>query len=168
MLGMLFNKQGFLMTNLPLFLIPFGLHFLFRRRIRERAEVIFVLAWAVGSWLLYGATSNNSSGFCCSIRWFVPLLAPMFVILLLIVREAPWTRPMLAVLSLGGGYLSLCMSIQGPWTNKLVPGFWFVQGLALMICGWIAFWQRAKKEPRSQVNDGQSRPFLPTVSTEAL
>jgi len=42
---------------------------------RARGDGLLRL-WCLGVWLLYAALSNNYGGLCCSIRWFVPLLAP--------------------------------------------------------------------------------------------
>src|SRR5581483_5631037 len=67
--------RGFLLHNLPLLLLIPGAVMFCRRRVAEWPELLGLASWAVGTWLLYGALSVNFSGDCCSIRWFVPLLA---------------------------------------------------------------------------------------------
>lgn len=144
LLSMLFAREGFILHNLPLILIFTGSVILLHRRVKECPEIIFALAWTIGTVLLYSAASNNYSGLCYSIRWFVPLLAPCFFILAIAIRDIPWMRSMMTVLSLGGAYLTLWMCIRGPWTNRMPPGFWVVQGLTLLICGWmlLQMWRR--------------------------
>ena len=81
---------------------------------------------------MYAATSNNYSGQCCSIRWFVPLLAPGYLLLAMLLRERPRFRADLLFLSLGGAFLAGLMWLEGPWMKRMVPGYWGWQGLALV------------------------------------
>src|SRR5260370_17344921 len=85
--ALLLGKRGFLGHNLPLFLALPAMLVLLRRRRTEWPELLLAGAWCGGTWLLYASTSNNSSGQCCSIRWFVPLLAPCYYIFSLFLRE---------------------------------------------------------------------------------
>jgi hypothetical protein len=74
--ALLGGKRGFLGHNLPLFLALPGVVVLLRRRPAEWVEILGGCGWCAGTWLLYAALSNNYAGVCCSVRWFVPLLAP--------------------------------------------------------------------------------------------
>jgi hypothetical protein len=136
---LLFGKRGFVGHNLPLFLALPALIFLLARRVRERPEVLYVAGLCGGVWLLYAATSNNLSGVCCSVRWLVPLLAPLYYLLALALRERPNCRRDLVALSAFGAVLSGFMWWQGPWMMYLIKVFWPIQALALVTWGWIAY-----------------------------
>src|SRR5262249_53805054 len=120
-----FGKRGFLGHNLPLFLLLPASAALWRLR-RWRPEVLWAAGCCVGAWLLYAATSNNSSGQCLSIRWLVPLLAPGYFLLALSLRQNPQYRIAFILLSIWGGLLVLLMR-EGPWCKHVVPWFWPVQ-----------------------------------------
>jgi hypothetical protein len=135
--ALLGGKRGFLGHNLPLFLALPGIVVLFRRRPAEWAEVVCACAWCAGTWLLYAALSNNYSGTCCSVRWFVPLLAPAFYVLALFLRQCPTYRWDFCVLSGWGLILGGLMWWHGPWMKHLVPWFWPLQAAALL--NWFGF-----------------------------
>src|SRR5207237_7377965 len=82
---------------------------------------------------------------CLSIRWFVPLLAPAYSLLALELRHRPRSRADLVLLSAWGGVLVLLMR-EGPWTGRMVPGFWPVQAAALLCWGALG-WLRQKRSP---------------------
>ena len=130
--GMLAGKRGFLGHNLPLFLALPALIVLLRRRRTERAELVFAGCWAGGTWLLYGALSNNYSGVCCTVRWFVPLLAPGYFALAVLLRDYPERRRDFYALSGWGAVLGGLMWRQGPWMGHMVPCFWPIQAAALL------------------------------------
>jgi hypothetical protein len=134
--SMLFGKRGFFGHNLPLFLLLPALAALARRSCREWPEVLWAGACCAGTWLLYAATSNNSSGQCCSIRWFVPLLAPAYYVLALFLRRFPDWQKVFLVLSAWGALLVVFGMADGPWMKRMVPHFWPVQALALL--SWLA------------------------------
>jgi hypothetical protein len=140
--GLLLGHKGFLIHNLPLLLaIPTTIWFM-RRRGPHAAEIVMASAWAVGTWLVYAAGSTNSGGQCCSIRWFVPLLAPGYFILALVMRDLPACRRDFAALSLWGGAMALLMWQRGPWMPRLVPFWWlFVIGA---LATWVVVWWRRK------------------------
>jgi hypothetical protein len=138
-LAMLFGKKGFLGHNLILFVPLVGLALLLRRRHPEYRTVSIGLIWAVGTWLLYAATSNNSSGGCCSVRWFVPLLAPGFVALCVLLRDHPAFRIDALIAGSGGILLGIGMTIRGPWFHKLMP-FYFVIYFGTLIVWMAARW----------------------------
>jgi hypothetical protein len=133
--SMLFGKRGFVGHNLVLFLLLPGVVLLLRRRGREWPEVAWAgLCWG-GAWLLYAATSNNSSGQCCSIRWFLPLLAPSYYLLALVVRDFPDRRRDFLLLSFWGAVLVIVGMREGPWMKHMATFFWQIQALALF--SWV-------------------------------
>jgi hypothetical protein len=136
--SLLFGKKGFVGHNLGLFLAFPAVIWLLRRKVREWPEVLWAVAWSGGTWLLYGAASNNSAGLCCSIRWFVPLLAPGYMVLALDLRDRPEQLKPFVLLSAASLTLSAWLMIVGPWQGKMVPYFWPVQGVALIGWGWIS------------------------------
>jgi hypothetical protein len=138
-LALLFGKQGFICHNLALFLAFPALGLLFRRRLPHRPELTFALGWCAATWLLYAVLSNNYGGACCSVRWFVPFLAPAYYLLAVYLRQYPRYRREFVVLSLWGGVLAVFMWRQGPWTLHVIPVLWPVVGAALacwMVCRW--------------------------------
>ncbi len=132
--SMLVGKRGFFGHNLPLFLTIPALFVLIRRHREMRREVLWVLGCCAGTWLLYAATSNNSSGQCCTIRWFVPLLAPAYFLLALLLRSRPEVRLDFLILS-GWGTLLVVLMREGPWMGGMVPFFWPIQAAALASWG---------------------------------
>ncbi len=140
--AMLLGKHGFFNHNLPLLLAFAGLHDVWRRRLAEKPEIIFSVAFFSGAWLVYAVTSNNYSGACCSIRWFVPLLAPGWYLLALLLRERPECRSDLAVLGGFGAVLSAVMWWYGPWAEQMTPGYWPINAAALVAWGWCEVQRR--------------------------
>jgi hypothetical protein len=151
--ALLVGKRGFLGHNLPLFLaLPALVVLLYRSRpgscsatrlaTINRAEVLFAGCCCGGIWLLYALTSNNYSGLCCSIRWFVPMLAPAYLALALHLREEPRFAWVFLVLSGWGAVLAAIMWSVGPWTRHMVPFFWPVQGAAFLSLVGIWIWRR--------------------------
>lgn len=132
--ALLIGKHGFLDYNLPLFLAAVGFAVLIRGRIAEWPEVLYAAAMSGGSWLLYAALSNNYSGPCCSIRWFVPLLAPSFYVLVLLLRERPALIRDLALFSVAGVILNGVLFWSGPWDGRVPFALWPLNGVALI--GW--------------------------------
>jgi hypothetical protein len=90
--------------------------------------------------MAYAAASSNYSGLCCSIRWFVPLLAPGYYVLGLFLREFPRYLRDFLVLSGCGAVCAGLMWWEGPWMKHAVPFFWAIQAAALLGClvcwGW--------------------------------
>jgi hypothetical protein len=131
-LALLDGKKGFLGHNLPLFLCLPAALVLWQNRGRHFAELVFAFACLGGVWLMYAAASTNYSGSCCSIRWFVPLLAPAYFILIQLLRSYPRFWPAFWVLSGGGMVLAGSMWCAGPWYGHMVPGYWPIQGVVLV------------------------------------
>jgi hypothetical protein len=155
--ALLVGKRGFLGHNLPLFLALPALVLLFRdawrarqqspspeRTLSDRTPAEGTEAWTYGPellfcggccggiWLLYALTSNNYSGLCCSIRWFVPMLAPAYFVLGVFLKQCPRRRWIFLALTAWGTVLGGSMAFVGPWTTHLVPFYWPIQGAALV------------------------------------
>jgi hypothetical protein len=143
--GLLFGKRGFVGHNLPLFLLLPAI-WVFRGRLRERPVLLLAAAWSVGTWLLYATTSRNYSGACCSIRWFVPLLAPGYYALGVILARWPRYRVDFLVLSSWGVVLMSIAWSSGPWVTHNLLAFWPIQAAALANWAWVA-WRRSKQDP---------------------
>jgi hypothetical protein len=166
LVSLLLGKRGFLVHDLPLLLAVPGLAVLLwaalargSRRIgrpAELVELVFAGCWAAGTWLLYGALSNNSSGACCSIRWFVPLLAPGYFALAILVREYPACRRGFVVLGLWGAVMGAVMWWCGPWTQHLVPGHWFLVTAALLT--WSLVYRRSREKAALLKHSPQENP----------
>jgi hypothetical protein len=130
-LDLLFGKRGFLGHNLALYLAVPAAAWLLWSPSRKRPEVVLAVGWCVGVWLVYAATSTNYSGACCSVRWFVPLLAPGYLVLAVFLYHWPTYRRDFAVLSAWGAAMGAVMWWKGPWMLRMVPQYWvFVGGAA--------------------------------------
>lgn len=149
-LALLFGKHGFVGHNLPLFLTFVAAFLLLRRRRQDTPEILFSLALCGGSWLIYAAFSTNYAGVCCSIRWFVPLLAPGFYLLALLLRDRPTYRWDFAVLSASGAVLAAIMWWYGPWIPHMVPWFWQIQACALVSWWGVRIWRRQREASDAQ------------------
>jgi hypothetical protein len=154
-LSLLFGKRGFIGHNLPLFLAFPAAVALLRHRGRETLLVVFAISWSALTWLMYAVNSTNSSGQCCSIRWFLPLLAPGFFVAVLALRDRPTWRPAFFVLSAWGALLASRMLEPGPWMQHMVPLFWQIQGAAyasvLILVVFQAFRERRENEQLVQL-----------------
>jgi hypothetical protein len=135
-----FGDVGFFSHNLPLFLAPPALVLGLRDRSSPwRPELWFGLAFALGCTGLYGAMSNNYSGWSLTIRWFVPLLVPGYFAVGLMLRARPVFRALFVLLSLWGCLLAVLMWLVGPYArHSWVPFLWEVQWAALAtVLGWV-------------------------------
>jgi len=142
--AMLFGKHGFLNHNLPLMLaVVAGVPVL--RRVRN-GQLLALLAWCGMTWFMYAVLSNNMSGGSCSVRWFVPFLAPVFWLLAVILRDRPRLRPQFLTLAAGGAVLASFMWWTGPWTTRMIPFMWYVVGLTLIAWGIVARRTRPRAE----------------------
>jgi hypothetical protein len=133
-------RRGFLFHNQPLLLLMPGAIVLLRRRVSEWPELLALGGWAVATWLLYGALSVNFSGDCCSIRWFVPLLAPGYFGLAVLVRDDVRYRCGLWLLSALGLPLAAMMWWQGPWLEPQSRYFVPLELTGLVVwLGWCVW-----------------------------
>jgi hypothetical protein len=152
-LALLFGKRGFIGHNLALFLALPAAASLLRRRLPELPEVLLACAWSGGTWLAYALTSNNYSGLCCSIRWFVPLLAPGYYVLALFLRRYAQFHWAFLVLSGWGAVMAAIMWWKGPWMQHMVPLFWPLQGAALLTLLLGLVWRQRRQVAGDQVRD---------------
>lgn len=150
--SLLYGKQGLLGYNLPLLLALVGGVFAWRKLRGSRPEIAFALLWMGGGWLMYAALSNNYGGVCCSIRWFVPFLAPGFYLIALLIRERPTYAWDLAILSAWGALLTALLWERGPWSNRMLFVYWPIQAAALT--SWFACrrWRHSVEQSETTVS----------------
>jgi len=154
---LLVGKRGFLGHNLPLFLALPALVLLRRRRPAELPEMLFGFAWFAATFLLYTLESTNSGGDCQSVRWLVPLLAPGYQLLAVMLRDLPGYRRPFVILSAWGMLLTAINWRWGIWHAGLGWYYWPIQGMALL--SWLAMRRRPRpglEEPRAV--SAQSHP----------
>jgi hypothetical protein len=153
--AMLVGKHGFLTHNLPLLLAVAGLPLLWRSQLVEKPEIIFSTLFFAGAWLLYAAASNNYSGASCSIRWFVPLLAPGWYLLTVYLRQRPERLTDLYLLGGFGLLLVAVMWPRGPWEGRMpaidwparLIVYWPINAAALVAWGWLEACRRRRRAP---------------------
>jgi hypothetical protein len=150
--SMLVGKRGFIGHNVPLFLLIPALFVLVGRYRKVLPEVLWSVGCCVGTWLLYASTSNNSSGNCCTIRWFVPLLAPAYFVLALLLQRSPRYRLDMLLLS-GWGALLVFLMREGPWMGGMVRFFWPIQAAAL------GTWALSRYLRRSALENNTQHPY---------
>jgi hypothetical protein len=138
--GLLVGERGFLGHNLPLLLALPGWVALLRRRGTYFPEILYAGCLFIGTWMVYALGSTNYSGLAASIRWFVPLLAPVYLILALYLREEPRYHCDFLVLSAWGSVVAGVMWSKGPWMSRMVPFFWPLEAVALLT--WAFCWTR--------------------------
>ncbi len=134
-LDLLVGKAGFMTHNLPLLLAVPGAFLLCRgKRPAEWPFALALVVGCVGVWLVYAISSRNLSGLGCSIRWFLPMIAPGYFVLAVLVRERPELTRDLALLTVGGVLLMSIGWAQTIWWGKMILGFWFI--LAATLAAW--------------------------------
>ncbi len=111
---LLFGTRGFVLSN-PTLLAALPTAVWALRRPGARVITACFGLWGLGVWLVYAALSNNFGGLCCSIRWFVPLLAPAYYWLALMLRDLPEYRMDFVVLSGWGAVLAGYFWGYGPF-----------------------------------------------------
>jgi hypothetical protein len=159
-LALLFGKHGFFGHNLALFLLVPAVLVFCKLRPREWPELVFALSSCGLTWALYAWASTNYSGQCCSVRWFVPLLAPCYYALAVLIRHAPRFAGELLVLSAWGALLAGIAWCQGPWIRS-VPGYWPIQAAAL--ASWYAY--RRVRAARESAPRGGDVPAATVIYT---
>ncbi len=144
--GLLIGKRGFVCYNPALYLsVMAAFAFAWAHR---SPLLLFTWLWCGGTWLLYAVSSNNWSGTCCSIRWFVPFLAPAYGLLALSLAAWPDRFGDLLVLSAWGAVQGLLVWYKGPWMTHMVPGFWLIQAAAIL--SWVAYRYRCRHRPLAE------------------
>ena len=142
---LLFGKQGFFTHNLPMMLAVFCLPRMIWRR-QLTGEQVAGLVFAGLGYLSYAILSKNHGGACCSVRWFVPFLAVGFVIIGDFLAWKPEYLREQIILTLGGLVLGASMSWAGPWTMRLVPGFWPIMGVTMLLFAISGFSRRPRQQ----------------------
>jgi hypothetical protein len=130
---------------------------------RKRPEVLWALACCGGTWLLYAAASNNSSGMCLSIRWFVPLLAPAYLLIALWLRQHTQHWILFGLLS-GWGFILMLGMGEGPWSDRMVPGFWLIQLGAILTWGVVRFYGQHSNAAAATAEAEPGRPSTGRLS----
>jgi len=135
------GQSGFLLHNLPLLVAPAAALHLLRRHepFVERPVVLAALALTTATWAVYTAGSNNFSGMALSIRWFVPLLAPLYYVVAVHLRLARREWRPFAVLTAAGAGVAFDEWLVGPWT-PFVPHI--AQYLGLAVIAILVLWPR--------------------------
>jgi hypothetical protein len=143
-LDLLVGQRGFLGHNLALLVAVAVLPRLLWRAPAELPELLFAVTWSGGTWLLYALNSTNHSGLCCSVRWLVPLLAPGYFVLALVLRYCPQYRGDVWFLSGWGALVTVQAWWRGPWQSSWLAFYWTVQVLALL--SWLGYrlWLRRR------------------------
>jgi hypothetical protein len=141
-LDLLFGQKGIISNNLPLWLAcAAAARMLWSPHDpRELRIVLFALGWCGAVWSVYALSSNNFSGQCVSVRWFVPFLAPGYWVLALFLARHREYRHDLLWLSAVGAILAGFQFAAGTWMPRMVPGLW--GWLALAGIGWFILHRR--------------------------
>jgi hypothetical protein len=113
--NLLLGPRGFLTHEPTLFLALAGFVLLLGKRVQEWPELLWAACWSGGTWLIYALLSNNYCGQCASIRWFLPLLAPGYYVIGVLLRYRPRLGWVLLALSLWGAVDATITWQQGPW-----------------------------------------------------
>lgn len=145
-MDLLAGHRGFVWHDLPVLVAVPGSIWLLRQNVLQKDRIWFAIGLSAFSWLAYAIASNNHGGLCCSVRWFVPLLAPDFYLVVRLLHSRPLAERELQILTAGGLLLGPLMWWQGPWNSKLVPGFWVVVTATLVT--WLVYRARATRPAR--------------------
>lgn len=136
-LEMMIGRKGFLAHNLTLVISVAVAPMLLRLPMKEKPEFVCMLVFSVLAFVVYAVTSNNYSGRCLSIRWFVPLLAPAYIAIALAVRARPEFAKFFVPFALAGAAWSLLAWRDGPWTSPPLVQLWVISSLAWIAFGWL-------------------------------
>jgi hypothetical protein len=145
-LDLLWGQKGIISHNLPLSLAFVAAPVVLRMRGRYQATLLSALLWSGGAFALYAATSNNYSGLCVSVRWFVPMLAPAYLVLALLVRDRPEFELDLILLSAVNAVWALMAWRAGWWSSPPLAWHWIIMSLGLCVWGGRYAWPRIKTD----------------------
>lgn len=113
---MLFGKKGFVF-HIGVGLV--GLLMLFRllgvksASLPKGMVLMAGIAFLVGV-LVYALGSNNQSGLCRSVRWFVPLGIPLWYVSSPLIRESGWKNRVFVLSTSVGLWVAACGSLVWP------------------------------------------------------
>ncbi|MDQ7010533.1 MAG: hypothetical protein Q9M29_01805, partial [Mariprofundaceae bacterium] len=148
---MLLGNHGFLGHNLPLLVGVIAGIVMLKRRHPETPEVVWAFACSMLTWLVYAWHSNNYSGNCCTIRWFVPLLAQGYFVLALALRRSSGYQAHIVFFSIWGAFQVGMMWWEGPWMMRMVPGYWGIQGAVLVSYVVYIVWRAERRMPPDEM-----------------
>lgn len=148
--SLLISPRGFLVFTPQLWLMIWGLIIFIKEKRLSLPDKVFLLAVPFTTWLTYAVFSNNYSGYCISIRWFLPLIGVCFYFLTFALRDVPRYRVDLLILTPFAMIQGVLMILNGPWEAK-VPYFWLPPACAYLC--WAAWrihdWTHPMKENAS-------------------
>ncbi|MCY2943866.1 MAG: hypothetical protein NT142_04935 [Planctomycetota bacterium] len=154
---MLFGKKGFVFhTGVGLV----GLLMLFRLLGAKSASLpkgmvlMAGIAFLVGV-LVYALGSNNQSGLCRSVRWFVPLGIPLWYVSSPLIRESGWKNRVFVLSTSVGLWVAACGAWFGPWNGNVLPGYWVIV-VVLVSLGGFSLCQ-TQKEWRTKPLDSEPK-----------
>ncbi|MCE9561202.1 MAG: hypothetical protein K8U57_04030 [Planctomycetes bacterium] len=159
---LLVGQRGFLSHNLPLALAPAAATLLFWRYPADRRAVAVACGWVLIGASPYVLTSNNYSGSCLSVRWFIPFLAPGFWLIGMLLRRRPNCIFDLAWLTACGLILGHDMLLAGPWKVESVPNLYFIGMLAAIGWGILGVIRtNCHEQPTSESVEATTPPPIP-------
>jgi hypothetical protein len=143
--GLLFGNTGFLTFNPVLMLaLSAAIWLLWKSQRVQTFLLVVACGWPLLAWLMYTVTSNNYSGSCCSTRWFLPLIAPGYLLIGILLKERPRFQFDFLWLSAVGGTIVEKVFGPGPWEYHSVGEI--APALAIGAAGWLAIrlseWRR--------------------------
>lgn len=143
-IGLLIGFRGFLPYNLPTLVLPLSVFRLRNSRATppERLLAVASLALVAAGWLVYAVGSSTASGKALSIRWFVPLLAPIYYVVTLGLREGRQDWLAFGALSVIGAGVAVSAWPAGPWEIHVpLMRLWVAAAMvtlaAVAVRGWI-------------------------------
>ena len=148
-LKLLVGRKGFFLNNpVMLLAVPAWILFLRRKpRMAQRPELLFGVAWGVTTWLLYAALSSEMHW---SYRWLLPLLAPGYFAIALLLRERPGFWRHFLVLSATGLVIAWLTWRIGAFAGE-VPGsrsaLWTLLFLWVVLAVYSRFQSLAERGP---------------------
>lgn len=140
-LDMLVGQKGFLGHNLPAYLAVAATPWLLTKKFKDKSLLVFAVLFSAGAFLAYAVSSNNYSGRCLSIRWFVPLLAPAYLMLGLALRARPSLIRYLIALSTSSAIWAALAWFIGPWQTPPLIWYWIIGTLGVVVAAALAIRQ---------------------------
>ncbi len=138
---MLFGKKGFLLHIPILLYTSFASFRLIHKRIPETNIIFLSLLFGIFIWLTYSLTSNNLSGTCISIRWFLPIVPFGYLITALSLREFPHHIADIFILGIGQFLLGVEGIYYSCWWGGVLPYYWIIIGITLLTWGILNLWR---------------------------
>jgi hypothetical protein len=138
-LDLVWGQKGFIGHNLPLALAMLALPVVLRSARPHRGILYFSMLWCGGAFAAYAATSNNFSGLCISVRWFVPMLAPAYLVLALLLRDRPQFARDLTVLTAVNAIWAAIAWQTGWYSSPPLAWHWMIMTAGLGAWGSLYF-----------------------------